>query len=113
MTPFSALQKHVNALTLFASGILGALGALFLAYWFLLLPRLLRLPENFSYTAQVESIDNFYDHATQSFRGEQQSVTQFSYVTISADSRSSVIENLFDVRTLKGEKIFEIGRAHV
>lgn len=60
-------------------------------YWFLIVfislpvwiffvaPFLLKIPTDFSYQADIVSVDNFYDEKTGDYQGEQYSNTQFSY----------------------------------
>ncbi len=75
-------------------------------------PTLKKLPTDFRYTADIFSIDNFFDEAKQQFLGPQISKTKFTYEV--AESKRSgnalIIKNVFDVRKLTEEKIFAVSR---
>jgi hypothetical protein len=75
-------------------------------------PRLTQLPSDFSYEAEIFSVDNFYDETAGDFGGDQISVTQFSYNA--AGKRDGVLEiqNVFDVRTPSGDPIFAVERVY-
>jgi putative ABC transport system substrate-binding protein len=75
-------------------------------------PSLTKLPHDFSYRADIFSLDNFYDEAQQQFLGEKRSVTQFSYEVVDQKQESLIVKNLFDVRTVTGEKIFAVERLY-
>lgn len=63
-------------------------------YWFLIVfislpvwiffiaPFLLKIPTDFSYKADIISVDNFYDEKIGDYRGEQYSNTKFSYQVV-------------------------------
>lgn len=63
-------------------------------YWFLIVgislpvwiffiaPFLLKIPTDFSYKANIISVDNFYDEKIGDYRGEQYSNTKFSYQVV-------------------------------
>ena len=68
--------------------------------------------QNFAYTANVYSLDNFYDATLGAFKGEQLSKTTFYYESIDQNQNSATIKNVFDVRTLQGEKIFQTEREY-
>ena len=75
-------------------------------------PELEKLPPDFSYQADIFSMDNFYDEAHQQFLGETISKTRFSYETVSRNDDIEVlsVKNIFDVRSITGEKIFTVER---
>ncbi|MEK7748297.1 MAG: ABC transporter substrate binding protein [Nitrospirota bacterium] len=75
-------------------------------------PSLTKLPHHFSYRADIFSLDNFYDENQQQFLGEKRSVTQFSYEVVDQKQGTLIIKNLFDVRTVTGEKIFTVERLY-
>lgn len=88
--------------------LVGIFLPLFLVLWWLeLAPQILKIPSDFSYSADVISVDNFYDESTNEFKGEQYSQTEFSYKTLSSDGGQLLIQNTFHVRTLDGETIFK------
>lgn len=95
---------------------LGALGVFLLAGLALwvwgLAPRFAAMPPDFRYGAQVFSRDNFYDEDRREFRGEEVSRTGFSYSVVSRDGDALRIENVFDVRTITGDKIFTVKREY-
>ncbi len=51
-------------------------------WFFLIAPFLLKIPTDFSYKADIISVDNFYDEKNDDFQGEQYSNTQFSYEVV-------------------------------
>lgn len=69
-------------------------------------PQILRIPDTFSYKADVISVDNFYDEVRGEYRGEQYSQTEFSYAVVQKEEDVLTIRNTFHVRTLSGETIF-------
>lgn len=75
-------------------------------------PRLLRLPDNFSYEASVVSYDNFYNEQTASYSGKALSDTKFTYTAAGNRDGALDIKNLFDVRTTSGEKVFAVERIY-
>ncbi len=87
-------------------------------YWFLLIlvlipvwiflitPFLLQIPDDFTYEADMVSVDNFYDEKLGDFRGEQYSDTQFSYHVVDKRGTLLTIKNIFHVQTREGKTIF-------
>lgn len=73
-------------------------------------PALLQTPSDFHLTADIYSLDNFYDEARHEFLGEQGSVTTYSYQAITSQPGVLLVKNVFDVRTVDGEKIFSVER---
>jgi putative tryptophan/tyrosine transport system substrate-binding protein len=64
-----------------------------------------------NYSADIISIDNFYNAEDEAFQGEQLSVTTFSYNSFERiNSRLSTIRNTFSVRTPDGNPIFTVHR---
>jgi len=78
----------------------------------LVAPQLTKLPADFSYEADVLSIDNFYDEAKNDFSGEARSVTKFSYEVLGEKDGVLTIKNVFDVRTVTGDPIFAVERLY-
>ncbi|MCA9364249.1 DUF3068 domain-containing protein [Candidatus Kaiserbacteria bacterium] len=79
-------------------------------------PALLEVSDDFTYSADVISLDNFYDEKKKVFSGEQRSVTTFDFTRIE-DKEDSVddvalIKNVFDVRTVTGDRIISIERTY-
>lgn len=86
---------------------------LFIPFWiFVILPQLPLYRANFSLSAQVASVDNFYDETKRSFQGEKTSKTIFTYEAKKAEDKVLLIKNTFDVRTLQGDKIFTVVRQY-
>lgn len=73
-----------------------------------LAPTFLELPADFSYEADLLSIDNFYDEERNRYTGEQVSQTNFSYSVLEQREDVLLIENIFDVFTFSGEKIISL-----
>ena len=73
---------------------------------------LLQLPRDFSYSADILSLDNFYDEENAQYSGEELSITTFSYTTVAHTNEFRDIENIFDVRTLQGDTIFSVSRTY-
>ena len=91
------------------------IGALILAIpaWiWIVAPQLTKLPNDFSYRADVASLDNFYDEAKHEFSGEKRSVTKFSYEATGEKDGILNIKNVFDVGKITGEKIFAVERLY-
>lgn len=80
----------------------------FVAVWFFVIaPFLNKIPSNFSYKADVVSVDNFFDQTTGEFKGEEYSKTIFSYDVVGQQGKTLLIKNTFDVRTLDGKQVYE------
>lgn len=77
-----------------------------------LAPRMLALPDDFSYSAQVVSRDNFYDEWTRRFQGEVQSSTELVYDVLEREGNVMIVRNAFDVRNRGGEPIFSVERRY-
>ncbi len=75
-------------------------------------PQQLELHDNFSYTSDVISFDNFFDSSTNQYKGEVQSDTTFSYQVTKVDGDILSISNVFDVKTPTGEPIFAVKRLY-
>ena len=79
-------------------------------HWFA--PELKKLPDNFSYTANILSLDNFYDEAVQQFEGQHISKTTFSFEVIAKNPAYLTIQNSFTVSKLSGKPIFAVSRLY-
>lgn len=91
--------------------ILSILIIIFIPIWiFRFAPELTKIPDDFSYSADVVSFDNFFDLDKDQYGGEQRSSTRFSYVTESKQGDIVTLKNIFDVRTLDGKEIFSVSR---
>lgn len=103
-------MPHISSknISLFITGFL-----VFAIFWRLILADyFLMIPKDFTYSADIESVDNFYDEEKGDYSGPQYSVTEFSYQAVSATDKGLEIKNLFDVRSLTGEEIFSTQRIY-
>ncbi|MCX6755456.1 MAG: porin PorA family protein [Candidatus Nomurabacteria bacterium] len=108
-------HKIINKKILFLSksNILIFSIILFSIIWiFFLAPQILKIPKDFSYKADVISVDNLYDKSSNEFSGESYSKTKFSYETISSSDNNLMIKNSFDVKTIDGKQIFKTDRLY-
>ncbi len=77
-----------------------------------IVPVVFQLSDDFLYSAELLSFDNFYNEAAKKFSGENRSVTTFSYATQSTEGTARIVANVFDVRSITGEKIIAIERLY-
>lgn len=75
-------------------------------------PLFSKLPDDFFYTADLISVDNFFDVTSNKYSGEQISLSEFSYRTVGVNSATQLIENSFEVQTSTGERIFAAKRVY-
>ncbi len=75
-------------------------------------PELVKLPDDFNYSAAIFSIDNFYDPEKQDFGGQFASDSKFFYEVAGKQDGILIIKNVFDVRTFTGEQIFAVERLY-
>lgn len=75
-------------------------------------PYLKRIPRDLYYSANILSIDNFYDETKKRFQGEHISKTKFSYNVINAFQDYFKIENKFEVSTLNDAPIIAVKRIY-
>jgi putative tryptophan/tyrosine transport system substrate-binding protein len=81
--------------------------------WLLfVVPSLTKLSSDFSYSADIISLDNFYDEEHMEYSGEQRSVTRFSYEKVEDKEVSLILSNIFEVRTVTGDPIFSVARKY-
>lgn len=93
--------------------IAGCIALLSAATWSgIIAPRLLSMPGDFQYIAEVASMDNPYDERAQKFTGEKRSLTKFSYEVTEKKEGVLLVKNSFDVRQITGEKIFSVERLY-
>ncbi|PIN74049.1 hypothetical protein COV20_02985 [Candidatus Woesearchaeota archaeon CG10_big_fil_rev_8_21_14_0_10_45_16] len=86
---------------------------LFIPLWLLVaVPQFTGLPEDFTYTADVFSLDNFYNTDRMVYLEQQISKTDFSYEVEKKEDDVLIIKNIFDVRTLTDQKIFSVERLY-
>ena len=94
---FSYLKQHI-----FLVGIV----AIIPVWVFYISPFLLRIPDDFSYKADIVSVDDFYDEKLGDFSGEKYSKTNFSYEVVSHEGPILTIKNIFNVEAPNGKTIF-------
>lgn len=88
-----------------------ALSVTFILGWVLIaVPYLTKIPSDFSYTADIFSVDNFYDEEIKGFKGRQVANTNFSYNVTENDDGILIINNIFNADTIDGELIFTAER---
>ncbi len=88
-------------------GVAAIIGIIAIPLWsWFAVPALTKIPSDFSYKANIISLDNFYDEARGEYSGEKRSVTTFYYEAVAQDNGVLTIKNVFDVRKVTGEKIF-------
>jgi hypothetical protein len=73
---------------------------------------LLALPDDFSYEAELISVDNFYDQENDKYLGQEYSTATFEYKTVSTTKLGTLIENAFHVSNSNGEELISIHRAY-
>jgi len=78
----------------------------------ILVPLFLKMPTDFSYRAGVQSFDNFYDEGIEDFKGEERTVTNFTYDVIGQEGDILAIKNIFAVRTVFGDPVFSVEREY-
>lgn len=81
-------------------------------WWLFLSPVLLRLPHDFSFEADVVSTDNFFDVDRGDYSGQIFSKTDYRYTTLSAQSKTAIINNSFTVKTPYDDLIFSTERVY-
>ena len=79
---------------------------------FVIVPKLVKMPSDFTYRADIVSSDNFYDEAGGVYTGESLSKTKFSYGVESAQDGVLTVKNVFDVRTVNDDPIFVVERIY-
>lgn len=80
--------------------------------WWILLPYAEKIPDNFTYKADVFSVDNLYNESEKRFQGPVFSNSNFSYESKGIENGTLLIKNSFDVKKLNGEKIFLVERLY-
>lgn len=102
------LHTPSKLIVLFSSAFL-----VFAVLWrWAMAPYLLMIPEDFTYSADLESVDNFYNAEKDAYNGPQYSETTFSYQVMSSTEKGLEIENLFHVHTIEGTEIFSTQRIY-
>lgn len=75
-------------------------------------PNMPHLSTDFSYKADIYSLDNFYDSGEKRFSGAQPSKTFYSYEAIARRGEVIEIKNTFDVSSFTGKPIISLERIY-
>ncbi|MBI2106251.1 DUF3068 domain-containing protein [Candidatus Woesearchaeota archaeon] len=104
-------MKNKNIFYLIIGVILLAIIPIWLLYF---TPILLEVPSDFYYSANIFSIDNFYDPEIEDFSGQVNSEAAFFYEVVGEDDENDVllIKNVFKVSEPGGEEIFSVERIY-
>ena len=98
---------------LVAIGLILLIGSAIIIGWGrIIAPRLVSLPANYAYNADVVSYDDFFDSDSGAFSGPVRSDTKFGYKVVRSEGQVRIVENTFDVRKPTGEKIISIARQY-
>lgn len=81
-------------------------------FYFFLAQYFTRLPRDFNFTANIISVDNFFDENKNDYIGEIYSKTNYNYVTTKSGEDTLTIKNTFDVRTPEDNPIFSVEREY-
>ncbi|PIR74089.1 MAG: hypothetical protein COU35_04595 [Candidatus Magasanikbacteria bacterium CG10_big_fil_rev_8_21_14_0_10_47_10] len=85
----------------------------FIPIWiFLIAPEITKLPADFSYSADLFSLDNFYDEDAQDFVGAQISKSEYGYAVTAIDGDTYTLNNSFSVTNLTDDFIFSVEREY-
>ncbi|MFN8015820.1 MAG: porin PorA family protein [Acidimicrobiia bacterium] len=107
---FNEPKSFVHRIISNKSYVYGTISAIFIIitiFWNLTISnQLTELTPKYSYVADVKSFDNFYDRQTARYTGDTESFSEFSYRVVSSSGDKYKIENLFRVKSLRGDTIF-------
>ena len=90
--------------------LIGFLTILIPVWVFFLSPELIKLPTNFRYSIDIDSIDDFYNPQTGSYEGPIRTVGKLTYRTRQSNDGVLMIESVFDARTAAGNDVVTIKR---
>lgn len=91
--------------------IIGILILLIIPFWYLwVVPKFKMLSDHFVYTANILSLDNFYDKDIHQFEGEHISKTTFNYQVVEKKLGYDIIKNSFTVSKLSNIPIISVSR---
>jgi len=79
---------------------------------FLGVPELNELNSGFSYRAEINSVDNFFDQQKNVYMGETNSVSNFYTKFVSGDSEKVTLQNGFEVFSPENKTIFKVDREY-
>lgn len=74
--------------------------------------QLLKIPKDFFFTADVVSVDNFYNEESGEYSGQQFSKTEYEYRTVNSTSSTLTLTNRFSVNTPDDDPIFSVTREY-
>jgi hypothetical protein len=101
----------LNGLTTGKPFVISIVLLLLIPIWlFYIAPNILALPEDYTYSADIVSLDNFYDLEKKGFGDPISSDTLFTYSINGKRRDTFLIDNLFDVRSPDGAPIFSVVR---
>lgn len=99
-------ESNSTKTTLIILGIVLLWGIGFYLWLAYAVPHILKVPKDLSYTADLVSVDNFFDENLGEYSGEKHSNSFFSYHVASQKNNIVNIQNNFEVRSFDGRKIF-------
>lgn len=106
-------QQYKTKLVLLDPLILAFLFFWLIPLWqYAVVPHILKLSTDFTYQAEVFSLDNFFDEEKNEFSGLVRSNTSFGYEVADKDGTVLTVKNFFDVKTPSGEPIFSVERLY-
>ncbi len=96
-----------------AHALIGFLFLIFAVFWlWFIAPKILQLPENFSFSSQIISTDDLFDEERNAYSGSVYSKSHYLYETLETLNGQSTIKNSFDVRSIDDEPIFSVERIY-
>lgn len=105
--------SHFTHLHIWVYRFVGTLFLFAIPFWSLkITPELKKIPDTFSYTAEILSVDNFYDEHIKKFEGWHFSKTDFSYKVIAKNPSYLMIKNSFNIRDISEQPIFSTSRLY-
>lgn len=105
-TRFENFVEEIKSHCGFTAYVCLATLVLILVWLLYITPELKKIPEDFTYEAQIISRDNFYDETIGQYSGEILSNARFYYEVASVEEDALIIRNVFDVINPGGEPIF-------
>ncbi len=93
--------------------LIGFILVLLLPIWlYRIVPVLEKLPDDFYYSADIVSTDDFYNEERQAYDGAIYSKTRFYYGVTGKKDGDLIVRNVFDVRTPDDDPIFSVEREY-
>jgi len=107
--------KKKNSLVSSRAGVFlaGFASIVLVPIWiFFIAPQITQIPKDFSFTADIISVDDFFDEERNVYAGGIYSKTAYSYDAVSIKNGDLTIKNVFDVRTPEGSPVFSVERLY-